>query len=792
MAGVLSGLKVLDLSKGIAGPMTTMLMGDHGAEVTRITPPGGDRFSIQNGYRVWNRGKRSEEIDLKSEAGRSRLNALAGEADVLVESFAPGVTARLGIDYHALAAFNPRLIYCSITAYGRDNPHSHRPGYDALVAARTGLQWEQRGWPEGAEFHIRREEGFASDVEIPGDWLQGPKRSGPVFSASRWPSLGAFYAALLGVSAALRVRGLTGRGQLVETSLMRGAFAAAWGVWQRAEHPHASNYATWVMCSRSPKGHFLTADGKWIHQWVPNPRFIIESSETGPNPELNVRRDPARMGMAMREIIVLAHFYETMTEHVERHDAEFWLEAGRIAAMPLQICRPVEEALNDPLMLADGCVRGRVDPELGPIREVGRVYRLSACDPDTPAANTGAVTPSKESAAAPRRPLEGVRVLDFGMAIAGPYGTQLLSDLGAEVIKIGTLTDDYFHSTAIGVTCNRGKRSIQIDLKSPRAIEVIHRMVAQSDIVQHNMRYRAAVRLGIDYESLKRIKPNIVYCHTRGHERGPREEMAGNDQTGAALAGTQYEDGAVAAGGRPMWSHTSFGDIGNGFLSAIAMVQALMHRDRTGEGQFVDTAIVNASLLTMSHTFAFPDGSGPPRLRLDRDQLGLCALYRLYPAREGWICIVAMTQKEWEGLCKALDLPDLATDLRFRDATARAANDAELSVILSERLATRDAKNWIEALDSAGVPAEISDPEFSLNMFDDPLLRERGWTVGFEHERLGWFEQAGVCVDLSETPGRVQGPPLIAGADSRAVLVDFGCSESEIDQLIAEGIVRAA
>src|SRR5215471_3381454 len=131
MAAVLEGIRVLDLSWGIAGPMTAMLLADQGASVTRIEPPGGDPFRSQLGYRVWQRGKRSAVLDLKSAADREVFLELARHADILIESFSPGVTGNLGIDYPTLHAANPRLIYCSITGYGRDNKHAARPAYDA-------------------------------------------------------------------------------------------------------------------------------------------------------------------------------------------------------------------------------------------------------------------------------------------------------------------------------------------------------------------------------------------------------------------------------------------------------------------------------------------------------------------------------------------------------------------------------------------------------------------------------------------------------------------------------------
>src|ERR1700686_3342846 len=144
-SGVLSGLEVLDLSWGVAGPMTGMLLADHGARVTRIEPPGGDPFAGLSGTRVWLRGKRRATLDLRDRADREVFLAHARSADVVIESFGPGVAAKLGIDHALLLAANPRLIHCSITGYGETGRHAHRPAYDALVAARTGQQFESRG-----------------------------------------------------------------------------------------------------------------------------------------------------------------------------------------------------------------------------------------------------------------------------------------------------------------------------------------------------------------------------------------------------------------------------------------------------------------------------------------------------------------------------------------------------------------------------------------------------------------------------------------------------------------------
>ena len=175
MSGVLEGLKVLDLSWGVAGPMTGMLLGDHGANVTRIERPEGDPFEGLLGYKVWHRGKKNAVLNLKDDADLEIFYKLAADADIVIESFRPGVTSRLKIDYPTLAATNPRLIYCSITGYGDDTEDKDKPGYDGLVAARVGLQYEQRGWPEGSVYHIKGLPDIFEDLEIDNEWVQGAR-----------------------------------------------------------------------------------------------------------------------------------------------------------------------------------------------------------------------------------------------------------------------------------------------------------------------------------------------------------------------------------------------------------------------------------------------------------------------------------------------------------------------------------------------------------------------------------------------------------------------------------------
>jgi crotonobetainyl-CoA:carnitine CoA-transferase CaiB-like acyl-CoA transferase len=813
MAGVLDGLRVLDLSWGIAGPITAMLLADHGAAVTRVERPGADPFDGFSGYRVWHRGKRSAELDLREPTDLEVFRALVAAADVLVESFSPGTAARLGISYAELAELNPRLVHCSITGYGPDGEDADRPGYDGLVAARTGQLWEHRGVTGGTISRLSGSEPMMAGIEPPDQecWVGAP-RTGPLFSGVPWPSIATAYNATLAVNTALRARERTGRGQHVQTSLLQGVLANTIGPWQRVERPDSPTFQSWVIDPRAPKGFYQGSDGRWLHHWVPLPAFILGTAaaadSAGTDWQASAPRDAVlRIGVDPDDMIILQHYDSELREAVASLPSTVWESTAAQVGVPVQPVRSPEEALLDPALLADGCVVEVADPELGPLRQVGSVVRLSACPtvtpgpaptrgqhtaevraeaaaPISPTLNSpGSVTPPDTGPGDP--PLAGVRVLDLGLAVAGPFGTQLLSDLGADVIKVNTRHDGYWFASHIAMCCNRGKRSIALDLKTPGGMAVLHRLVAEADIVQHNMRYPAAVRLGIDHESLKEIKPDLIYCHTRGFEHGERDSRPGNDQTGAALAGTEWLDGGTDQGGRPLWSVCSAGDTGNGYLSAIGMVQALYHRDRTGEGQFVDTSILYAQLLNASFTWSTPDGSRTAdRPGLDAMQLGWNALYGLYRTGEGWLCLAAPTEEHWTELARATGT-GLAGDPRFGSATDRRANDAQLRVALEEVFAQRTAAEWLKILDAAGVPCETTSPDSVTRLFDGPELRERGWLAGYHHPVMGDMEVFGLLADLGATPGRVAGPPPLVGQHTHELLAEVGYGPAEIADLLA-------
>src|SRR5205807_393803 len=251
--------------------------------------------------------------------------------------------------------------------------------------------------------------------------------------------------------------------------------------------------------------------------------------------------------------------------------------------------------------------------------------------------------------------LEGVRVLDLGLGVAGPFAGRALADLGADVIKVHALHDGFWAGTHMGLGTNRGKRSIAVNLKDERGRSVLDRLLERAEVLLTNWRPGAAARLGLDYDTLRVRFPGLIYCNTRGYEKGPRSDLPGTDQTASALTGVEWEDGACDAGNPPLWPRSNMGDTGNALLAAIAITGALYHREKTGEGQAVSTSIVNAGLLHTSYAWIHADGTPADWGLVDGDQYGLSTFYRMYRcADDGWLFVAAIRSEQRDRLLGAV------------------------------------------------------------------------------------------------------------------------------------------
>ena len=791
MAGVFADLRVLDLSRGIAGPMTTMFLADNGADVIRIEAPSGDPFARQTGYRVWNRGKRSASLDLQSDAGRGQFEVLVRASDVVVDSFSLGTTERLGIDHEVLSTLNPRIITCSISAYGEHRAHRDRPGYDGLVAARTGLLYDQKGRRGTAMEFICGRPGPHPEFDAPQGLVRGADREGPIFPRTPWPSVGAAYFATLGIAAALRARQVSGHGQRVTTSLLQGALAAACLNWQRVENPDAPLYWMWPIDSRSIEGLYECADGKWVHHWTLRPRWVLAAAEgdtlCAAETDASYRDDPDRVSMEPDGLLTGLFLHEQLTAAFKKFPSDEWVRAAEESGLGLTTVRSPGEALADKSFLADGCVVEVEDQDEGPIHHVGTLLEFSetpgsiAGPAPRPGEHTDEVLHEVGSLSRPVagsreplvHPLSGVRVLDLGLGVAGPFTGRVLADLGADVIKVNALHDTYWNGTHMGLGTNRGKRSIALNLKDPEGREALEKLLEHSDVITLNWRPGAAGRLGLDYETLRARHPRLVYCNTRGYEKGPRSDLPGTDQNAAAITGTEWEDGACDAGNPPLWSRSNMGDTGNALLAAIAITAALYHRDRTGHGQAVSTSIVNAGLLHTSYAWIHSDGREPDWGHVDRDQYGLSPYYRLYRCARGeWVFLAALTDEE-------------RTRLRVLLPGAPAGDDAEsVASWLGSYLASTGAAEAFKALDDGGVPIEMVDQYFCRNLFDDPEARRLNLVSETWSSTVGRFEDPGLLVNIAPARTVVQRGPCACGEQSREILLELGYSHSDIEAMV--------
>ena len=283
--------------------MTGMLLADHGARVTKIEPPGGDPTRAFSGAQVWHRGKRSAVLDLaRRRRPRPVPRARVARRRARRELSRPATTTALGIDYDTLHALQPaprRTARSRRTATTAGTPD--RPGLDALVAARTGHQWESRGVPGGTLARLAGVPPAFPDLVVPDDcWVAAP-RPGPLFSGVPWVSMASCYLATLAISAALRVREQTGRGQRVSTSLLQGVLATTLSAWQRVEHADTENFQSWIIDPRAPKGVFRCADGRWVHQWVPLPDFVLQRGRGRPRAAHREDHAAARRDHAHRD-----------------------------------------------------------------------------------------------------------------------------------------------------------------------------------------------------------------------------------------------------------------------------------------------------------------------------------------------------------------------------------------------------------------------------------------------------------------------------------------------------------
>ena len=383
-----------------------------------------------------------------------------------------------------------------------------------------------------------------------------------------------------------------------------------------------------------------------------------------------------------------------------------------------------------------------------------------------------------------KKALEGVRVIDISYIVAGPTGGRTLAEYGAEVIKINN--PERLHKRTQWVEAGRGKLTTLVDLKKKEGLQIFYDLVRISDVVVENMRPDSAKRLGIDYDTVRKLKPDIIYTKVSAFGlTGPWAGHPGYEPQGQAVTGVM-----VRAGGRgnvPGMGPIPLNDYFTGLSCAQGALVALVERNRTGVGQLVDTALsYSGTTIQSGQAVDYPgfvrnEPEGP-------SVKGLNALNRLYGATDGWFAIVVAKEQDWVNLVALKEFADIGRDPRFATADGRKRNDEALAASLANAFSVMTVQQALAKLHNAGVPAvrNLTHEE----MYDDPVLREAGLVVRRRHEWLGEFDHVGLGAHLSETPADIGAPPPLIGFDTVKVLKEYlGYGHEYVASLLSRGVV---
>ena len=392
--------------------------------------------------------------------------------------------------------------------------------------------------------------------------------------------------------------------------------------------------------------------------------------------------------------------------------------------------------------------------------------------------------------------LEGVRVLDLTRALAGPYCTLMLGDYGADVIKIempgaGDDTRSWGppfigEESAYFLSINRNKRSLTLNFKEPKAIEIFHRLVKDSDVVIENFTPGVMSRFGLDYPTVKGVNPRIVYCSISGFgQDGPYQSRPAYDQIMQGISGLMSLTGEPD--GEPQKVGVAITDIGAGMWAAFAIMTALYHREQQGEGQYIDISMLDAQVawLTYQGAYYFANNEAPKRLGAAHPNL---VPYQAFIGQDGKFLNVAVgSERIWERFCQGIQREDLRDNPEFATNGDRVRNRSTLVPLLQEHFLTRPAHKWVEELQAVNVPAgPIND---LADVFSDPQVLHRQMLLEMPHPTLNSIKQTGLPLKFSATPGGLNRHPPLLGEHNLEILKDLGYSDAEVEQLAENSVI---
>lgn len=805
---MLEGLIVLEMGAGsIPAAFAGMLFADYGARVIKVEPPEGDslRTARQSGHLVWNRGKDSLVLDLRTAEGQAELRDLAASADVVLEGFGAMVADGWGIGYAQLAEVNPALVYCSIKGFGSSGGYAHLPAYEGVVRAKVG------------HFDIGAF-GF---------------RSGPIYNDALMASTGTGHQAFAGSLAGLSVRETTGKGQLVESSMLSGLVPQDYFGVATAQHmaklaaeappaeaAEADDPMAKIAMGASRNSFTMpTADGRWVNftHMLPKQAYAL-STVLGLTDTITDERYSGQPFFGSPED---AQAWENLCWDAFRTKPYAEWEPMLLASddIAFEMARTSEEGLDHQQVITNGEVITVDDPDHGPIRQVGPIGHLPDREhgPKRSAPRLGdsggpveAGSRPEGGGPTPAHPLAGLKIIELGYFYAMPYGVTMAATLGAQVIKIEGLDGDPMRNSfgfpeTGGAKTMEGKESLAIDLRSDDGRKIMHQLAAEADVFVNGFRPGVAERLGLGYDTLKELNPRLVYVHAAGYgvegTYAHRPIYAG---VASALAGqvtrhagtwldpdltmslpSTVEAQAVVL---PRLRGPVDGDANAASAVFSTLLLGIYHQARTGESVWISTTMIGGNAVAYSDDFVTYADKKPLPVA-DPEMHGLNALYRLYPAESGWVFVAAPRQKEWEALAQGLGIGELAEDDRFGTIADREANDGALVEAIGAALRTRDAQAWEDELTPQGIAVvKATEGGMSAWTLSDPVLRETGMVVEVESPIFGKLLRAAPPLRFSATPSVAKGGGKV-GQYTRSILGPIGYDDAAVDALVAAKVV---
>ncbi len=393
------------------------------------------------------------------------------------------------------------------------------------------------------------------------------------------------------------------------------------------------------------------------------------------------------------------------------------------------------------------------------------------------------------------RPLESIIILDLSRALAGPSCTMMLADMGAEIIKLempGRGDDSRSWGppfvegeSAYFMSVNRNKKSITLNLKSEKSKEIIEKLIKKADVIVENFRPGTMDKLGLSYENVTELNPEIIYASISGFgQDGPYRLLPGFDQVIQGMGGLMSVTGEP--GGPPVKVGVAVADIAGGMFAAYGIMIALFNRQRTGKGQMIDVSLLDSQVAWLTYRAGsfFASGEIPQPLGSGHPNI---VPYQAFKANDTYVNIAAGNDQLWQKFCSAVGLEDIVENPKYSTNAKRVENRNELVNIISNIVSSKNAQEWLDILTKAGVPC---GPIYTMDeIFTDPQVLHRNMVKDLDHLKAGKIKVTGVPVKFSATPGEILTPPPVLGQNTKEILLELGYSDNDIEKFYQEKVI---